>query len=53
MRQVLKHLESPFGFIKGFQMEQNAKSRAEDRAKQAEENKSKTLTDWELTPEMQ
>lgn len=24
MRQVLKHLEAPFGFIKGFQMEKRA-----------------------------
>ena len=50
MKSVLKHLESPFGFIKGFQMEQNAKSRAEERNKAAEDNKSKALTDWELTP---
>lgn len=31
LKTVLKHLESPFGFIKGFQMEQEAKSRADQR----------------------
>ena len=34
-------------------MEQRAKSQAEQRAKEVEENKQKALTDWELTPEMQ
>jgi hypothetical protein len=41
MKAILKHLEQPFGFIKGFQLERDAKSRAEDREKDAEERKQK------------
>ena len=52
MKAILKHLEQPFGFIKGFQLERDAKSRAEDREKDAEERKQKQLTNWELPPEI-
>ena len=31
-------------------MEEKAKSRAADRAREAEDNKEKNLTNWELTP---
>jgi Ca2+-dependent lipid-binding protein len=31
LKVVVKQMESPFGFIEGFTMEQKAKSRAEDR----------------------
>jgi hypothetical protein len=31
-------------------MEERAKSKAADRAKEAEDHKGKTLTNWELTP---
>lgn len=50
LKQVLKHMESPFGFIQGFQMQAKAKSRAEDRMKEAEDNKQEALTNWELPP---
>lgn len=53
MRQVLKHMESPFGFIQGFQMEARAKSKAEERNKEAEDRKDQGMTNWELTPDMQ
>lgn len=53
MKQILKHLESPFGFIKGFQLEHDVKSRAEMRAKEHEDHKEQNLTNWDLTPEMQ
>ena len=49
---VLKHMESPFGFIQGFQMQQRAKSKAEERMKEAEENKQEQLTNWELPPQI-
>lgn len=52
MRQILKHMESPFGFIQGFQLQQKAKSRAEERMKEAEEHKSETLTNWDLPPQI-
>lgn len=41
-------MEQPFGFIKGFQMDKEAKSRAEERETTAEENRQKNLTNWEL-----
>lgn len=45
-------MESPFGFIQGFQLQQKAKSRAEDRMKDAEEKKKEQLTNWDLPPEI-
>jgi hypothetical protein len=39
MKAILKHLEQPFGFIKGFQLERDAKSRAEERDAGADERK--------------
>jgi hypothetical protein len=45
-------MESPFGFIQGFQMQQRAKSKAEERMKEAEENKQEQLTNWELPPQI-
>lgn len=53
LRSVLKHLESPFGFIKGFQLEKLIEEKAEERKQRAEEHKSEILTNWELSPEMQ
>jgi len=52
LKQVLKHMESPFGFIQGFQMQQRVKSRAEERLKEAEEHKQEALTNWELPPQI-
>lgn len=34
-------MESPFGYIKGFQMNNEAQSRAEEKRQEADENKSK------------
>ena len=53
LKQVLKHMESPFGYIKGFQLQQEAKSRAEEREKQQEEHKSDRLQNWDLPPQVQ
>lgn len=53
LRVVLKHMESPFGFIKGFTLEQNVKKNQEEKEKDLEEQKKKALTNWELSPEMQ
>lgn len=52
LKQVLKHMESPFGFIQGFQMQREVKSRAEDRMAEAEEHKEEALTKWDLPPEL-
>lgn len=52
LRMVLKHMESPFGFIKGFQLERKAKDVAEVKKAEFEEKKDEMMT-WELSPELQ
>lgn len=55
LKQVLKHMESPFGYIKGFQMGNDAQSRAEDKRQEAEENKKQKALDaqtQDLPPEI-
>ena len=55
LKQVLKHMESPFGYIKGFQMGNEAQSRAEDKRQEAEENKKQKALDaqtQDLPPEI-
>lgn len=53
LRAVLKHMESPFGFIKGFQLEQNVKKNIEEKKEEVEAHKQQALMNWELSPEMQ
>lgn len=43
LRAALIHIESPFGFIKGFQMEQTAVNLAQIREDEMEERKEETL----------
>jgi hypothetical protein len=50
LKQVLKHMESPFGFIAGFTMEQKAYKNQEERAAALEEKKQEALTNWEMPP---
>ncbi len=45
-------MESPFGFIMGFQMEREAKSRADGRLSYAEDRKKEQMTNWELPTEL-
>ena len=52
LKAILKQLEQPNGFIEVTQMEKDAKTRAEDREKDAEERKQKLLTTWELPPDI-
>lgn len=50
LKQVLKHMESPFGFIQGFTMEQKAYKNQEERQAALEEKKQEALTNWEMPP---
>lgn len=52
MKAILKHLESPFGFIKGFQLEAKSKENVEEKKQALEEKKKEALLNWELSPEM-
>ena len=45
-------MESPFGFIEGFQMQIKAKAKQEDRDDDLEKRKQDALLDWDLSPEM-
>ncbi len=53
LRDVLKHMESPFGFIQGFQMERKVVQNVEERQKDFEDHKKDVLVNWEITPDMQ
>ncbi len=52
LRNVNKHMEDPFGFIEGFQMEQKVQEDAEERVAEIEEKKAKGIMDYELPPHL-
>ncbi|TNV72186.1 hypothetical protein FGO68_gene616 [Halteria grandinella] len=53
LRVALFHMESPFGFIKGFHLEQQAMTMAQHRNDEMEERKEQTLAgEMGLTPEI-
>jgi hypothetical protein len=53
LKEVLREMESPFGFIQGFQMDVQVHQKAEKRVEEFEEHKQEKLMDWEITPQMQ
>ena len=52
-KQILKHLESPFDFIKGFHIEQKRLHSEEDRKEKLEERKKDELKNYELHPDLE
>lgn len=54
LKLVLQHMESPFGFIKGFQMEQKVKVEVDKKHEELEERKEEIMSSgWELPPHLQ
>jgi hypothetical protein len=49
LKAILKHMESPFGFIEGFTMNKNGPSRGEN---EDDDGKKKTTPNYELPPEI-